>query len=360
MTDVASLPTGRKTIREQVARHPLIAFLVLAYAITWATWPLNVRFDFGVVNGFGILSLMGPALAAMIVLAVLRPEPSGVPAGKRWRLFGMLSILSLTVLAVVRLWRAAGLVTAGGIPGTSAPYPSLTAFLVDGLAAAGVALVFSGIYASRQGVRDLLRSLDPRARPVPWYGWALAIGLYPAVVALGNAIGAAVGMPLPARNTAGPWLWLALDALIMFPYFVFGGGGLEEPGWRGFLLPRLQKLYSPLRSSLILAILWAFWHWPFLQGGLPGIVVYLLLVVAPLAILFTAVYNWTRGSLLVVILLHASVNLTEQYLPPSTLATGVWLLLILAVAVWMWRSPQAFSFRQAENERGRDSVVVAG
>jgi hypothetical protein len=43
-------------------------------------------------------------------------------------------------------------------------------------------------------------------------------------------------------------------------------------------------------------------------------------------------------------LLHASINLTDQYLPASRLATGLWMLLILVIALWMWRSPQAFSF----------------
>jgi membrane protease YdiL (CAAX protease family) len=305
---------------------------------------LNDHIDLGMVNGFGIISLMGPALAAMIVSAVLRSEPSGVRAGKRWRLFGILSILALAVMAVVRLWHAAGLVTVFGISATPVPYPTLTAFLMDVMAAVGVAFVLSGVYSPRQGVRDLLHSLDPRTQPVHWYGWVLALGFYPAVVALGNAISAGVGLPASAPNTTGPWHWLALNALIMFPYFVFGGGGLEEIGWRGFALPWLQKQYSPLRSSLILAVLWAFWHWPFLKGGLLGMVVYLLLMVAPLAILFTAVFNWTGGSLPIAILLHASINLTDQYLPASRLATGLWMLLILVIALWMWRSPQAFSF----------------
>ena len=40
------------------------------------------------------------------------------------------------------------------------------------------------------------------------------------------------------------------------------GGGQEEIGWRGFLLPELLKKLSPITSSLLVAIVWAVWHVP--------------------------------------------------------------------------------------------------
>ena len=41
-------------------------------------------------------------------------------------------------------------------------------------------------------------------------------------------------------------------------------GGNEEPGWRGFALPRLQDRFSPVRSTLVLGAVWAPWHAPIL------------------------------------------------------------------------------------------------
>lgn len=343
MAELTHVVTKRNTIRDLSARHPMAAFIVLAYAFSCA-WLLD-RIDLGTVNGFGIIGSASPALAAMIVSAILRPEPSGVPAGKRWRSFGITGILALAVMAVMRLWFAAGLVTVAGIDAT-AVYPNPTAFLADVLAAVVVAFILSGVHSPRQGVRDLLRTLDPRRHPVRWYWWAIAVGLYPAIVALGNAICAGLGLPRPAPIASGPWYGLALNGLILSVYYLFGGGGLEEPGWRGFALPTLQKRYSPLVSSLIVAVMWAFWHWHYfwfgeLPGGPLGMVFYLLLEIAPFAILFTAVFNRTGGSLPIAIVLHAAINITPIFLPPASslefsIATG---LLIFIAAVCMWRSP---------------------
>jgi membrane protease YdiL (CAAX protease family) len=36
----------------------------------------------------------------------------------------------------------------------------------------------------------------------------------------------------------------------------------EEIGWRGFALPRLLAVRSPLTASLILGVLWSLWHLP--------------------------------------------------------------------------------------------------
>lgn len=60
-------------------------------------------------------------------------------------------------------------------------------------------------------------------------------------------------------------------------------------------------------------------------------------------------YNRTGGSLPIAILLHASINATALFLPLTSLATILWLLLIAGVAVWMWRSPQHFAARQVSS-----------
>lgn len=219
---------------------------------------------------------------------------------------------------------------------------------MDVVAAGVVAFVLSGVLSSRQGVRDLLSSLDLRRQPVRWHWWAIALSLYPVVLALGNTVSTALGLEALSPGPAGPWTWLVPDVLLTSLYFLIGGGGLEEPGWRGFFLTGLQKRFHPLRASLILAVVWSLWHLPFFwfggaQGWLLGVVFYLVLEVAPLAVLFTALFNRTGGSLPIAMLLHVSVNVTPVFLPASTTGSGLWLLLMVGLAIWMWRAPRAFS-----------------
>lgn len=76
------------------------------------------------------------------------------------------------------------------------------------------------------------------------------------------------------------------------------GGGLEEPGWRGFALPRLEARFrTPVRATLVLAFFWGLWHLPLYGLGFVGPMLY--------AFFYTYLYNRTR-SVLLCILLHGS------------------------------------------------------
>lgn len=342
----------RPTLRDWVERHPLITFISLAYGISWAALLLAHRIDLGASNAFSVIMGAGPAFAGSLTWALLRPEASGVPARKRWQLFGLLTPLLIALFALRRIWSAAGLVEIVGRVARPVPYPTWAAPITDILVAAAIASFLSGVHSPRQGVRDFLWSFDQRRQPLRWYWWLAGIALYPVVVLIGNTVWATFGLALPTPQASGPWYWLAVDAVLFFLYVMIGGGGLEEPGWRGFALPRLQRRFSPLLSSLILAVIWAFWHWPlfwlgYSEGGPFAVVLYALGAV-PLAILLTAAFNRSGGSLPVVILMHTSFNITSVYLPASTLATGLWMLLILIITAWMWRSPQTFSFHPVE------------
>jgi membrane protease YdiL (CAAX protease family) len=99
-------------------------------------------------------------------------------------------------------------------------------------------------------------------------------------------------------------------------FFLFAGGPVfEEIGWRGFALPRLQRLYGPLIGSLILGTLWALWHsplflipsWDTPHGSFLDAALFLVWAVS-ITIVFTWVFNNTKGSVLMAILAHGSVN----------------------------------------------------
>lgn len=112
--------------------------------------------------------------------------------------------------------------------------------------------------------------------------------------------------------------------LLVVPWFIFEilTNG-EEMGWRGYILPRLQARYSALVSSLIVGTLWGVWHLPKLLGGGRGrsLAGYVIAHIA-LAVLYTWLYNNTRGSLLLVTLFHASGNTAGMFLPVSFAVSG--------------------------------------
>jgi membrane protease YdiL (CAAX protease family) len=108
----------------------------------------------------------------------------------------------------------------------------------------------------------------------------------------------------------------AVSTLVLYPVLFLQvflvGGGNEELGWRGFALPRLQRSYSALVASLLIGVGWFAWHLPLFvvagssQAGVP--VYYYGLAVVALSVVFTWLYNETGGSVLLTMVLHASVN----------------------------------------------------
>jgi membrane protease YdiL (CAAX protease family) len=159
--------------------------------------------------------------------------------------------------------------------------------------------------AGGAGVRALLRQvLRWRVRPI-LYAVALggplvlAFACLAVYLATGGTLPTAVSLPLP--------LWLLLPIYLLF-VGLFAGGLDEELGWRGYALPRLQARYGALPASLILGVIWAFWHLPnwFLPDSNQATISFPIFLVGAVAlsIILTWLYNSTGGSLLLVILAH--------------------------------------------------------
>jgi membrane protease YdiL (CAAX protease family) len=88
----------------------------------------------------------------------------------------------------------------------------------------------------------------------------------------------------------------------------------EETGWRGYALPQLQRRFSPLTATLILAPLWFAWHAPqffviqsYREFG-PGDYVGMFLGLSSGAVVLTWLYNRSGASILLVIVWHGVYN----------------------------------------------------
>ena len=111
-------------------------------------------------------------------------------------------------------------------------------------------------------------------------------------------------------------IWLSEPWLLIFWFillFTFAGGLAEEFGWRGYALDRLQAKYNALYSSIVLGVIWTFWHLPF--WFVPGSshqnssFLWFLVFVIFLSIFYTWIYNNTEGNLLASTIFHAMSNL---------------------------------------------------
>jgi membrane protease YdiL (CAAX protease family) len=98
--------------------------------------------------------------------------------------------------------------------------------------------------------------------------------------------------------------------LALFVAITLAAAAGEEVGWRGYALPQLQRRFSPLSATLILAGLWWLWHLQFFvtESALgPGYLTYLV-EVGSVAIVLTWLYNRSGGSILLVAIWHAIYN----------------------------------------------------
>jgi uncharacterized protein len=113
-----------------------------------------------------------------------------------------------------------------------------------------------------------------------------------------------------------------LPLLLLVQLLTSGLG--EEPGWRGYLLPALQRRFAGERPIWLLGVLWAVWHYPFTAYSTAtamgtaqataavavGIALALLgqtMSLIGMAYIYAWLYNGTR-SLLVAMLFHALTN----------------------------------------------------
>ena len=270
------------TIRAFVKRHPLLSFYALVFAIAWG----------------GILILAG--------------GPGGIPTNEE-------QFLRLMPWLMV-VWLAG---------------PSVAGILLTGL-----------LYG-REGFRNLLTRMSRWRVGARWY--ALALLTAPLLY-----VGVSLTLLLTSPEFV-PGILATSDKasllLMGIGYGLIGGGLLEELGWTGFATPTLLRQRSGvLATGLIVGVLWGVFHWP--VNGWAGVTFSGALSVAislPLQLFFFTVagltayrvlmvwvYDRTGESMLVVMLMHASLTASMIILPP--VVTGVAYLtynLVFTAVLWV-------------------------
>ncbi len=254
-----SQPATSSPLKRLIRDHPLFAFFAIAFAGSWIAWlPLILA-----QNGLGLLPYTIPDLVY---------PPS--------------------------YWFAA----LSSITG-----PTQASFVV------------TAIMSGKAGVRQLLRRYVLWRVGVRWY--LLVIAGVP-VIQLAFASIFSGGAPLVAFLQHWP-----LFFTVYLPNILIISVAIqiwEEGGWSGFAVPNLQKRFGAWRATLIFGPLWALFHLPafFVPGqifqskvGVSTMVVYmviLIIVAIPTRVIMTWVFNTTKASILIAILLHAALDASNS------------------------------------------------
>lgn len=206
------------------------------------------------------------------------------------------------------------------------------------------AFVMARVAEGPEGPRRLLRRYLQWRVKFRWYVFVLL------VIPASEIVGAVV---LPGAVTSYQPVTAAMALgypLAFVSTFVLGGPLGEEPGWRGFALPRLQAARGPLVGSVVLGVVWAVWHFPLFWTGVwtplsLGNVLMFVAMITALTVVMSWVFNNVGGSLLITMLMHASFNtfankivapmfpaplLTEFGLLPELVGFGIVAIVVVA------------------------------
>ena len=180
------------------------------------------------------------------------------------------------------------------------------------------ALIMTSLIDGPSGRRQLFRRMFQWRVGARWY--LLVLVGYPLIFLIGMTF----------SSGATPWIALAQKWPLLFTYYlptaalgiIFPGLG-EEPGWRGFALPRLQQQYGPLTGSLILGTLHGLWHLPayFISGAiLDGPFNFMVFAantcsIIALTLIWTWLFNNAGQSVFFAMLVHGASNAVSGLIP---------------------------------------------
>lgn len=188
---------------------------------------------------------------------------------------------------------------AANITGDVGPWWAVTIFIIGGFSPSLVAFLLVRIKEGKSGVKNFLKEIK--------FNIGLRSYLFCFIVVILSASG--IILILKLLGIAVPLSGLYKNWINIFP-LLFLGPISEEFGWRGYALKRLLKHWSGLKSSLVLGVIWSFWHLPlfFIPGTSQNTWDYtfigFLIGVTFSSVFYTVIYIKTNGSIWSAIVMH--------------------------------------------------------
>ena len=305
-----------------IKKYPLLTFFLFTFIISWVFFFIYILFLNVISQLLIFIAIYAPAITALIISRMTGLQQNDSRKKLKWVIFTVVWIIA-TLTFIINITTM-----------------DLSIVIIVGAIFLGLlpALVISSGFSNNPDVKMVFRSyIKPKGHFV-WY--LIAILLIPSSLLLGTIFTLFLGQDVYWISLPVGLELIGLIAITFMYTFFYGAGTNEEPGWRGFALPRLQTKFSPLIASIILGLIWGFWHTPiylpqygsFIQYGI------FLLNTIKIAIILTWLYNRTGGSVLATALMHTIGNITYEFLP-STLSSdliqlGIMIILILTDRMW--------------------------
>lgn len=213
--------------------------------------------------------------------------------------------------------------------------------LLGGYGPSIAAIIVSAITGGKAEVKALFKRMIKGRTGIKW--WAVVLLTGPLIFAMGTAGYLLAGGDLGVLNK-GLIPWIPIIFIASLPFGPLG----EELGWRGFALRQLDSKKHFVMSSLIIGVIWTFWHAPLFWAAsgtaVSGLAVTFTSVglflagVTGTSFIYTWVHNHTGGSVLMAILLHlgwnAAGSINGMFFPEMTDAARQACYLATVVATW--------------------------
>jgi len=202
---------------------------------------------------------------------------------------------------------------------TSTPVPEILE-IFTGWAPGIAALIVFTVIAGRSGIREVFGRFLIWRIGFMWY--LVGMFLLAGIILGGIGLHVLFGGAMPAIPVAGEPIWeIALTFLVLI--LMLSVFNTEEIVWRGIALPRLQARYGALAAAILIAIpevalhLPLFWvtENPFYKNvGVPWFLAFSVAAI----VIYIYVFNMTKGSLIIVTIMHASQNTWSNLLSDNS------------------------------------------
>ena len=258
------------------------------------------------------------------------------------------SVSMYFALTIIFTWGCMALaVYPGGFPITDEQFETSGALvyvaMLVGPCVAGMLL--TSLLDGRAGLRELLSRLTKWRVGARWY--IIALLMAPLVITT-----ILFGLSFISTEFQPAIFTSENKAAVLLPAIVAGlaVGLFEELGWTGFAVPRLKRRFGAINTGLIVGIVWGAWHFPpFWKSDTFSATLPLILLLGqlfswlpPYRILMVWVYDRTE-SLLVSVLMHASLMASLSIFVPAELSGKDLLTWIFSWAVVLWVTVAMFA-----------------